>query len=260
MTPEDLEPLDPEDDAVVRRLLGSLDDESARMPDDVAARLDGVLADLVAERATATPDEDNDGEGSGPAAPGAPVTDLGERRRSRWPKVLVAAAAVSVLGLGIGNVMSDSEMLAGSDGEVATTADESGGDAGGRSQGEPRAPEGARDLSEDAGGRARLQSASLSADAQRLADSALVEAPRGLSSDEEAAPREDGGDAMDGDVPLSDCDLPQTGQGDHLVAVRLDGRPATLVFRKAEAGERQTDVYACEDATDLLAETVVLAR
>ena len=37
----------------------------------------------------------------------APVSDLEERRRRRWPRVLAAAASVAVLAYGVGAVLQD---------------------------------------------------------------------------------------------------------------------------------------------------------
>jgi hypothetical protein len=73
------------------------------MPADVADRLDDVLAELVEERST-TPAE---------------VVPL---RRRRWPAVLVAAAAVSVIGYaGVNLVRADREA------DTASSAADSGG-------------------------------------------------------------------------------------------------------------------------------------
>jgi hypothetical protein len=48
--------------------------------------------------------------------------------------------------------------------------------------------------------------------------------------------------------------------GDDLSPARLDGRPATLVVRRAEGGTRVAEVYWCGDGRTLLAETEVPAR
>ena len=86
----------------VRRLLAQARHEEP-IPDDVAARLDRVLADLRAE----------------PAESGAPVVDLAvRRRRRRLTQGLVAAAAVVVLGVGVSRID-----LAGSGGDAGTAAD-----------------------------------------------------------------------------------------------------------------------------------------
>jgi hypothetical protein len=88
----------------VRRLLAGAREDGG-IPDDVAARLDAVLADLSAERAATPPDAD--------------VIPL----RRRWPKVLVAAAAVTLFGFGAVQLMGDGANDAGS-GDVASGARE----------------------------------------------------------------------------------------------------------------------------------------
>src|SRR4051794_23510778 len=80
-----------EEDLAVRRLLADAGGP-VPTPPDVVARLDATLSRLVAER---------DAEGSEQAT----VTPLAVRRR-RWPKVLLAAAAVVVGGYGIGAVVT----------------------------------------------------------------------------------------------------------------------------------------------------------
>ena len=70
-----------DEDAAVRRLLADAGGP-VPTPPDVVARLDATLARLVAEREDERPQE-------------ATVTPLALRRR-RWPKVLLAAAAVVV--------------------------------------------------------------------------------------------------------------------------------------------------------------------
>ena len=87
---------DPDQEAV-RRLLGEVP-PAGPVPDDVAARLDARLAELVVERE---------------AAIESPVAETGDdelaqaRRRRRFRIALVAAASVSVLGLGLGTVLDD---------------------------------------------------------------------------------------------------------------------------------------------------------
>lgn len=88
----------PDHDEAVRRLLADAR-ETGPMPPEVAARLDAALADLAA------------GAGAHPTEPDAPEPDPTEPdptgpatvtplHRRRWPRVLLAAAAVTVVGLG----------------------------------------------------------------------------------------------------------------------------------------------------------------
>jgi len=123
--------LTPDQTVAVRRLLAEARHDEP-MPADLAARLDGVLADLVTER---------DGAEE-PAPLPANVVPL---RRRRWPQVLVAAAAVTVLGYATTTVLDngsgDADRSTGGDAPAAVEADgqdnapeESGGDAGAESQ------------------------------------------------------------------------------------------------------------------------------
>lgn len=138
--PEGPDALTPTQDEAVRRLLADARHRDP-IPGDVAARLDDVLASLVAERGTAGAgadlganggtDRDGDqapesatgasrpdtleplrGEG-GPG--GAPVIDLGRVRRRRMTQLLVAAATVVVAGVGITAVLGQQGDGSGSD-------------------------------------------------------------------------------------------------------------------------------------------------
>ncbi|HSV38542.1 MAG TPA: hypothetical protein VLI04_07260 [Nocardioidaceae bacterium] len=120
--------LSPEEEAVISRLLAD-SASPVSMPSDVSARLDAVLADLVAERAEAE---------------AAPVIAI---RRRRWPQVLVAAAAVSLFGYVGANVMSqqsaetalDSSSVPGPASEEAPRGDIAS-QGGGGSEFRPPAP------------------------------------------------------------------------------------------------------------------------
>lgn len=113
--------LSPADEARLRRLLArSRHDE--QVPDDVASRLDDVLARL----------ESGDPELVGPRALNAQVRELAARRRRTVTTMLVAAAAVAVVGIGLGQVLggpggdSAAENLSAAD-AVEETADRSEG-------------------------------------------------------------------------------------------------------------------------------------
>ena len=98
--------LPPEQEAV-RRLLADARHDGP-IPPGVVARLDAALASLAAERGESSPAED---------AP-APVVDLGARRRRAAGIGLLAAAAVVVAGVAIGQGLplqgsSDSGSAAG---------------------------------------------------------------------------------------------------------------------------------------------------
>jgi len=261
VTPEDLDPnraegeLSPEDDDTVRRLLAAAAPPMT-MPDDVVGRLDAVLAGLQAERETA-------GVTAETVVPERPdVSELGQRRAQRrarrWPKILVAAAAVGVVGVGLGNILTDTS---GDSMSARTTADsqaEAGADVGGLE--DAPQPESGRDLilpdgqatksARDPRSSAALVGAAVPTavlprvrpeaakeDAQRIYDlSQRRAAPFNTARD---------GVAMDSDGAV--CDLPPIKHGERLVAVRLGAERATLLFRGEEDGSRQAEVYSCAD-------------
>lgn len=226
----------------VRRLLRAAAQPPPGMPTHVSARLDEVIAGLSGER-------------SGPADGESVVTPLRRERarRPRWPQVLVAAAAVSVLGLGIGN-------LAGQQAGQSESA--SGGDAALESVPEDAAepapePGAAADTDEQSresadavpdvtlnghaiGPEVRLRTRSLTVDVQRVEDFGL------------AAAVADGweGACLRPDVPSASSWLP----------VRLDGAPAVLVLQPPSDGVRRAEVYTCDDAATPAATTTVDAR
>lgn len=228
---------DPEQ-AHVARLLAAAGGP-VEVPDDVASRLDAVLADLVAERA------DNP----------APVTELASRRR-RWPRLLVAAAAVAVLGLGAGELLGDAEgdadrTVATSDsgleavpepspspGELLAAQKSTSDDAAAPS------PEAARDTAGTAPAPVpRLRRDSLDADLERIAALAAL----GTVTDQR-------------DRAARKCVRPRLTSGDEVLVVRLDGDPAVLVMRAPEGGRRTAALYTCDDAETPVVETTVRTR
>lgn len=235
------------DQETVSRLLAAAGGPT-EVPDHVAARLDDVLADLVRER-EADPAVEADP---------APVVELASRRR-RWPRLLVAAAAVSVLGLGAGELLGGpgdtGRTVATSDStaESADSAGSAGGPAAGPpspevASGEPLAAESpadaeaARDTASP-GGAPQLHRDSLTADIERIAAFTALGALR----DERA--RVDGA-----------CVRPRLAGGDDVLEVRLDGEPALLVMGAPEGGRRTAAVYTCDDGDTPAVETTVRAR
>jgi hypothetical protein len=252
----------------VRRLLAAAGSAPPETPEDVATRLDEVLAGLVAGRAGS----------SDPAAPDPAVLAAAddepgtvvplESRRRRWPKLLVAAAAASVVALGIGNLALDSEQ--GADhavtAEAGSAQDEMGtpllsegtdGDAGaldevprdGTEQSEKQAaPEALRSRRN-----AELDATALSARPVRLRTDSL---PRDVQLVEDlslAGP-------ASGAVWRSGCVRPATEEGDEWLAARLDGEPAVLVLRAPTDGRRTAEVFACDDAVTPVASVTVRTR
>lgn len=106
----------------VRRLLAGAR-ETAPMPDDVAARLDAVLADLAGTTASAPADAAGEAEET-------PATVVPLRRR-RWPRLVLAAAAVTAVGLGTVQVL---DRTGGGLGDDSAPADSAGRADGGTSE------------------------------------------------------------------------------------------------------------------------------
>ena len=198
--------LTPSEEQVRRLLADARHDEP--MPDDVADRLDRVLADLRAS-ARRTP----------------PPVDLGARRRRRVGRnLLVAAAAVVVLGVGISQVdlvrpgRRDDARLRG---RLPATA-RLRGRGGGRLRA-TRSPAGRRPLA-------------LSSDVLRPTEVRRLTPPAPSTPSPSRLPRADAAtDAFAGAAP--GATTPPGAPGER-VAVRYDGQRGVLVLRPASGGDR----------------------
>jgi hypothetical protein len=253
MSPHDHDEHDEVDDVdektqeQMRGLLAAAAGRDEEMPPGVADRLDGVLADLVREREAAGLEAPAEAAaGPAPHDEVAVVTDLGSRRRRWGPRLLLAAATVSVLALGVGVSLDD---LTGGAGESATSDSAADGAAGGLAQPErsAAAPMPAQD--EDGTTLSRsahpphVRSGSLEADLQRIEDTDLAVPVAGSSRRWQRA-----------------CVRPETGTGDEWLPVRFDGRPAVLVLRAPDGGRRTADVFACGSADTPAASATLKAR
>ena len=196
------------------------------MPDEVADRLDAVLADLPAlSPVDVTPDQ--------PVA-GPPPTDLAAARRRRTARsLLVAAAAVAVLGVGL-------HQLTGSDEAATDTASRS--EAGGAAQESAPAPADA-----DAGGgdrsdqpaegtqpRVPLTTERFTAQVGRIQPRSSDGPGSELASEAGAASR----------TARAGC--PTTGWGPgRLVPVSYDGAAGALVYRPPTGDTQIVDLFLC---------------
>ncbi len=229
----------------VRRLLADAR-HTAPLPDDVAARLDAVLADLR--------DED-------PATP-APVVatqrpiDLAAARRRRNVRTwLVAAAAVVAVGFGINQVTqldvtsSDSDSASSADG---ANAEAGGGDRPGQrdqASEKPSAPGAA--AAQDGGVLApvRLDPDRFGTQVSRLrvrfglvrtAESTVPSTANNFD-----APS-DGVMSLDGGFSAYAATCPTIGWGrGNAVAVRYDHQPGVLVFRPVRGDTQVVDLFLC---------------
>lgn len=220
--------LPPEQEAV-RGLLADARHDGATPP-EVVARLDETLASLVAERRD---------------VPVAPVVDLGARRRRLAGVGLLAAAAVVVAGVAIGQGlprMQGSGDAGSAAGDAATSErefgaqEDSAGTDGGGADSQELAPESSRKPGTPAPFGAYPTLASDDADL----DEELLDLRSRASVDAQASsPSASVGS-------LSGCDDRGTGRGRRVLA-EVDGLVGVVVFRRADGASQQVDLYVCGD-------------
>ena len=218
--PDSPESEDSAEIAEVRRLLADARHVDP-MPDDVATRMDDVLADLhdTAEAAPA----------ARPHPPAAEVVPIAAHRRRRAAGLLVAAAAIVV-----GGVVIAPHVHVGSSGSSAATAaeDNSGvnsqlGNTGNSDNSDKQAvpPQAIR------GGTAHLRNGRVVVRPQHFSDDAL--AGRRLL-DERSTSTATGGTSCPA-VPHSASTLP----------AEYQQAPAVLVYRLVEGSAQVVDLYIC---------------
>ena len=216
--------LTPEQDAV-RRLLAAARHDGPTPP-EVVGRLDETLASLVAER---------DG-GTAPTA--APVVDLAARRRRTARIGLLAAAAVVVAGVAVGQVLPRTP----------------GGQSDSGSAGSDMATAQDRELSDDSGG-ADADSGMAEQSPESLKSSATApEAPYPTLSSGDAGLDDEvlglrsvralGSTELDTARTLAGCDLRGIGRG-RRVGAQVDGFPGVVVFRRPDGAAQQVDLFLC---------------
>lgn len=245
-------PLPPAEEARLRRLLAEVR-ETGPVPPDVAARMDRVLAGLAAERALA------------PQAPGADdVRPLARGRRHRVVAFLGAAAAVAVVGLGIGTFFDDQD---GAD----TAADHAG-------SAETGVDRGASTADDTEGGASSEQLEPAPNERPELVGPSDVttlrsdEAPPDLHEDglaerlvelrESALPASVIADYSRTTVtapPRFPCAPADWGAG-VLVAVRYDGRPALVAFREPMGRSQVVEVVQCGTGDVIRSVTIPASR
>ena len=228
----------------IRRLLADAR-HTEPVPDDVADRLDKVLADLRAEQAPSA--------AASPApSPVPPVTDLAAARRRRRARTwLVAAAAVVAVGIGVDQLAQHDALpsMTSSGGSSTTSSDSMAGGSADSGAEAPRTP-GAR-RSEvaaekqlrgyDAAGAVPVSGDRFAARVARLRDRPVLDR-NNLSG---VAPAH-------GDVGLQSgrvgkCLTADLGRG-RWIAVRYDGAPGVLVYRPVRGDTQVVDLFLCGDA------------
>lgn len=254
--------LTPEQEAV-RRLLADARHDGPPPP-EVVARLDDTLAALVADRGETSVDgvEDVDATDDADHTVVTPVTDLGARRRRLAGMGVLAAAAVVVAGVALGQALprgagdsadsgaSQAESSAGQDAPTeddGSGTDDGSGDAGGATE-EPGA-----------------MSSELAPDAKR----SLADAPRLSSTDAEfldqqllrlrtsAAARSRTLDPGEASL-LGDCLMAGIGPGRRAYAT-LDDVPVVVVYGRPSGDAQTVSIYACGEGAAPLRRTVLPA-
>jgi hypothetical protein len=251
--------LTPEQEADVRRLLAEARHDDP-LPPDVATRLDRVLAQLAA----GDPDLDP-----------AQVVELASRRRHRAASLLVAAAAIVAVGVGIGQVLP----TGGSDSGSADSADAAAKDfAGTESSADqlllarraPRAHSGPTEVRSGhfttdvvrAGQFSGVRLRSLSFDSAYAAEAPVPEAAGADREDDTTADSSDGVNVESNSVlgglsakSTYECAPGPYGAG-RLVAVLYDGEPAVLAFRRPMGDSRIVDLMQCDTGNVLRSVTL----
>ncbi len=216
----------PEQEAVRRLLAESRHDGPT--PPEVVVRLDDTLASLVAERGT-------DPLVSDEPAP-APVTDLGTRRRRLAGVGLLAAAAVVVAGVALGQALPRSGDDTAGGGDAATADRETSLAESAQPDAEDDGSAGSAEIAPES-----LKSTLVAPDAGfpelSSADPSLDQQVQDLRED---LARLEAGST----VALGRCELPATGSLRRLAA-QVDGQAGALVFQRADGAAQQVAVYVC---------------
>ena len=267
------EELSPADEARLRRLLGRARHDEP-VPEDVAARLDDVLARLDGDAAPHDLHDDLDGYAAAARAAGAPRSVAPLRRPRRGLVLLVAAAAVVVAGVGVdavvdrtrsgGDAAATSEVAA--DGELADPTEGRASDEDlVELESEERAEAYALDASPEAATDSELSGGSvagaIASNDLLTVGGRLVEVEQGSFADvaERLQRRLDGAGRSAARTqvpePLRDaaprvqrawqgCTPPEVGPGTP-VAVEYDGSPAVLVLRPVEGATQVAALLQC---------------
>ena len=229
--------LTPEQEAV-RRLLADARHDGPP-PAEVVARLDETLASLVAERGSASPEGDED-------EPTAAVVDLGARRRRMAGIGVLAAAAVVVAGVAVGQVLPRAADDSG--GAESTASSDTGSGSGEDRQFGDQSDDGQSDGGDAGAGAAEQAPESMKSTAATpfagvptlsSADDRLEEEVLDLRPG--AAARSDQLGSVDA---LSSCDLPSLGKGRRLLA-RVDDQIGVVVFRRPDGATQVAELYVC---------------
>ena len=220
----------------VRRLLAEAR-HTEPMPEDVAARLDGVLADLAAEPA----------EEVRPRARPAVVADLAAARRRRTARnLLVAAAAVVLVGVGLNQV--DLE-VGGRDADSAASGGAETADRAGRADDDQLASGQASEAEVPNGSELRGADGAFALPPVRLSPERFGTQVRRLQAERGVTALNDSLSHTSGKADLGRLDAeacPTDGWGaGRVVVVRYDGALGALVFRRVHGDTQVVDLFLC---------------
>ena len=270
-TPETDPPLTPAQEAAVRRALAEAGGPEP-MPEQVAGRLDAVIAGLSAERSGSTLPPGGVPENHPEAPAVVPLDAAGRRRRTRARVLLGVAAAVAVVAVGVGIVNDHGD--SSSDTAAAHQIAESDPDRSDHATSAARPP----------------QTPGAEADVQRAQPS--MADGLGEPGDGRVAPRRVAGagplrtvrvDRLRRDlVALQRATLPRPARADYsgttlrapadfvcpaasygagyLVGVRYDDKPAVVAFREPMGATQEAEVLACGTGDVLRSTTLATER
>jgi hypothetical protein len=222
-------PLTPPHDAV-RRLLADARHTDATPP-EVVARLDDALAALVAERgAQPLP--------SGTTGPVPPVP-LASRRRRVVGIGLLAAAAVVVAGVGVGQVLPRGDDAGSADSATAGASRDASTDDG---------PDSDTGLERSAEGSAGAGPESLRSYAPQSGEPVLTSTDPAIA-DQLVQLRSQGVLFRAGADALAVPCAGPADDGGRRLAAQVDGSPGLVVFRRPVGETQRVELYTC-DAPD----------
>ncbi|WP_166389255.1 hypothetical protein [Nocardioides ochotonae] len=244
---------DDEQDAQVRRLLAEARHDEP-VPDDIAQRLERVLAQLAADGPVDAP----------------PADEVAARRRRRAGGLLVAAAAVVVAAVGVDQVIdSGAETASSSDSSSAagqaTSAEDAAVDRSTSTLPRRKAPS-------PTGGPVDVHADHFTRDARALLRATETVAPLSANAGKSGSDRRaelyrdrapvpgDGAGKLEQRAPARgtawfSCDPAPWGPG-RLLAVRYDDEPAVVAIRPPAGDTRVVEVLQCGTGTILRSVTL----
>jgi len=227
--------LTPEEEAEVSSVLSGLAGPLPTPP-DVVARVEETLADLRVGAAGTR-------AATAPSAPGRPPAGVSSPhpvrtvppRRRRWPRVLLAAAAVVVGGYSVGNLLT-SGVMSGSDtaGEAGTDSAVPGASGGGGGGGA-----GEESAQDELGARLPTRVPGVTLGARDFAADVRRELPRLRA-------------AADGSAgAAARCTVPPLDRRDQWYLVQFEGQAASLVLNRTSGGTLEASAFSCRSAAEL---------